>query len=162
MDVDLKQFEKVTTLGIGAFGRVDLVKLERNNEIKTYALKRMQKKHILATQQKEHVLSERLILLTCNHPFICRLFQTYRDSKYVYMLLEACLGGEVWTILRKKTKLSEYAVQFIFGCVLEAIEYLHIRGIIYRDLKPENLMLGNNGYVKMVIDFCSFEFVSLL
>jgi cGMP-dependent protein kinase 1 len=60
------------------------------------------------------------------------------------------LGGEVWTILRNQGRFSETTAQFIVGCVLEAFEFLHSRGIIYRDLKPENLMLAANGYVKLV------------
>jgi cGMP-dependent protein kinase 1 len=60
------------------------------------------------------------------------------------------MGGEVWTILRNKGRFDEPTAQFIVGCVLEAFEYLHSRGIIYRDLKPENLMLAANGYVKLV------------
>jgi cGMP-dependent protein kinase 1 len=65
-------------------------------------------------------------------PFVCRLYRTYRDRKFIYLLLEACMGGEVWTILRNKGKFDEPTVQFIVGCVLEAFEFLHRRGIIYR------------------------------
>jgi cGMP-dependent protein kinase len=83
-------------------------------------------------------------------PFICRLYRTFRDSKFVYLLLEACLGGEVWTILRNQGRFDETTTQFIIGCVLEAFEFLHSRGIIYRDLKPENLMLTASGHVKLV------------
>lgn len=65
-------------------------------------------------------------------PFICRLYRTYRDAKFIYLLLEACLGGEVWTVLRNQGRFSETTAQFIVGCVLEAFEFLHSRGIIYR------------------------------
>lgn len=65
-------------------------------------------------------------------PFICRLYRTYRDAKFIYLLLEACLGGEVWTVLRNQGRFSETTTQFIVGCVLEAFEFLHSRGIIYR------------------------------
>lgn len=139
LHVELDDLDIIATLGIGGFGRVELVKYEKNREVQTYALKCLRKQHIIDTRQEEHVFSERTIMLSCNNPFICRLYRTYRDCKYVYMLLEACLGGEVWTILRDRGHFDDFTTQFIIGCVLQAFEYLHARGIVYRDLKPENL-----------------------
>lgn len=100
LDVELGDLETVATLGVGGFGRVELVKHVRDGKIESYALKCLKKQHIVETHQEDHVFSERTIMLSCQSPFICRLFRTYRDSKYVYMLLEACLGGEIWTTLR--------------------------------------------------------------
>ncbi|XP_055636184.1 cGMP-dependent protein kinase, isozyme 1 isoform X2 [Toxorhynchites rutilus septentrionalis] len=158
MDVEFSQLETVGTLGVGGFGRVELVKLERNGVVQVYALKCMKKKHIVDTRQQEHVYSERKIMLACLSPFICRLYRTYRDDKYVYMLLEACMGGEVWTILRDRTHFDDGTAKFIVGCVLKAFEFLHARGIVYRDLKPENLLLDSKGYVKLV-DFGFAKFI---
>ncbi|XP_053957663.1 cGMP-dependent protein kinase, isozyme 1 [Anastrepha ludens] len=149
-EMKLTDLEVVATLGIGGFGRVELVKAYRENSVDIFALKCLKKKHIVDTKQEEHVFSERTIMLTCNSPFICRLYRTFRDEKYVYMLLEACMGGEIWTMLRDRGCFDDNATQFIIGCVLQAFEYLHSYGIIYRDLKPENLMLDERGYVKLV------------
>ncbi|XP_017028886.1 cGMP-dependent protein kinase, isozyme 1 [Drosophila kikkawai] len=151
-DLKLTDLEVVSTLGIGGFGRVELVKAHHQNRIDIFALKCLKKRHIVDTKQEEHIFSERHIMLSSQSPFICRLYRTFRDEKYVYMLLEACMGGEIWTMLRDRGSFEDNAAQFIIGCVLQAFEYLHARGIIYRDLKPENLMLDERGYVK-IVDF---------
>ncbi|XP_065818610.1 cGMP-dependent protein kinase 2 [Labrus bergylta] len=80
----------------------------------------------------------------------CRLYRTFKDNKYVYMLLEACLGGEVWSLLRDRGSFDEQTAKFCVGCVTEAFDYLHRKGVLYRDLKPENLMLDTEGYIKLV------------
>nr|XP_006630513.1 PREDICTED: cGMP-dependent protein kinase 2-like isoform X1 [Lepisosteus oculatus] len=142
-----RHLQIITTLGMGGFGRVELVKLK--DEDTTFALKCIKKKHVVDTRQQEHIYSEKNILQQTNSQFIVRLFRTFRDNKYVYMLLEACLGGELWSILRDMCFFEEPTARFCIGCVLEAFDYLHGRGIVYRDLKPENLLLDDHGYVKM-------------
>merc|ERR1719382_1162681 len=87
-----------------------------------------------------------------NNPFLVNLRGTYKDKYKVYFLLDVCLGGELFTILRRRRYFNEATSKFYAGCVVEAFDYMHSRKIIYRDLKPENLVLNDKGYLK-VTDF---------
>ncbi|XP_050087697.1 cGMP-dependent protein kinase 1 isoform X2 [Anopheles aquasalis] len=145
--IQLHDLTYIGTLGIGGFGRVELVAYKNRQ---TFALKYLKKIEMVRQQQQEHAYSEKDIMLSCNSAFIVRLYKTYRDKKYLYFLMEACLGGDVWTVLQKSKFFDERTARFITGCVVEAFEYLHSRNMIYRDLKPENLMLDDKGYIKLV------------
>uniref|UniRef100_H2YSV1 cGMP-dependent protein kinase n=1 Tax=Ciona savignyi TaxID=51511 RepID=H2YSV1_CIOSA len=143
----LEDFTAIDTLGVGGFGRVELV---RSDPAKTYAMKVLKKRHIVDTRQQEHIKNEKVIMMDCNSDFIVKMYRTFRDTKYIYMLLECCLGGELWTVLRDKGHFDDSAARFYTACVVEAFTYMHARGIIYRDLKPENLLLDTRGYAKLV------------
>ncbi|XP_034247199.1 cGMP-dependent protein kinase, isozyme 1-like [Thrips palmi] len=143
----LEDLHVVGTLGVGGFGSVRLVLAPGGH---SYALKCLNKNHVVATGQQDHVLGEKDILLSIHCPFIVRLFRTFRDDLCVYMLLEACLGGELWSMLRERGSLDEHEARFAVACVVQAVDYLHARRVVYRDLKPENLVLDARGYVKLV------------
>jgi len=150
--IDLHELHVVGTLGVGGFGRVELVQYKRDKSL-SFALKRLKKSYVIEQLQVEHAFNEKKVMLACSDcQFISKLYRTYRDNKYIYFLMEACLGGDVFTVLQKHKHFNENTARFMTGCVVEALHYLHDRGFIYRDLKPENLLLDQNGYVKM-IDF---------
>ncbi|XP_049867696.1 cGMP-dependent protein kinase, isozyme 1-like [Pectinophora gossypiella] len=147
--VQLKDLEIVGTLGVGGFGRVELVQYKADHSL-TFALKCLKKVEMVQQQQQEHAFNEKHIMMACNSPFICRLYRTFKDNKYIYFLMEPVLGGDVWTILQKQRCFAEHVAKFMAACVVEAFQYLHSKDIVYRDLKPENLMLDKNGYIKLV------------
>ncbi|XP_033249471.1 cGMP-dependent protein kinase 1 isoform X1 [Drosophila miranda] len=153
--IAISELKKVATLGAGAFGRVDLVAYGQQ----TFALKIIKKIEVVKQDQIEHVYNEKNVMIKCRHsPFIVQLYRTYRNDKYVYFLMEACMGGDVWTVMSKRQYFDEKTAKFIAGCVVEAFDFLHSHNFIYRDLKPENLMLGTDGYCKLV-DFGFAKYV---
>ncbi len=139
----------IATLGKGSFGHVMLV---RDAKGIIYALKGVNKQQIVDTQQQGHILSEKSALEKLNHPFVIRLYATFKTQNKLYFLLEPVLGGELFTFLRKQKYFCEDWARFYAAIVLSVFEYMHRDNIAYRDLKPENLLLDDNGYLK-VTDF---------
>lgn len=137
-------------LGKGSFGMVDLVKHLPTGE--TFALKRVKKAILKKKKHQAHILSEKKMLMKLTSPFIIGLYATYRDEEYLYFLLECCLGGELYTVLRANTCFDNNFARFYTAGVVLAFGYMHSLNVVYRDLKPENVLLDGMGYPK-VADF---------
>jgi CRP-like cAMP-binding protein len=134
-------------LGIGTYGQVLLVSHRVTGA--TYALKVMSKKKIREQDQVNHVRNERDILSMMNHPFVVNLVQTFMSKDHVFALMEAVLGGELFAYLRSVARLRPKDARFYLAQIVLTFEYIHSLNIIYRDLKPENLLITPSGYVKM-------------
>jgi len=147
-----KDLKVLTTLGTGTFGRVKLV--QHTVTGKTYALKILQKTQVVQYKQQSNVMNEKRVMQQADHPFILRLYETYKDKHCLYMLLELVQGGELFTLLhiQRGGTLSNQHARFYAACVVDALHYLHKKHIVYRDLKPENLMIDTVGYIR-VVDF---------
>ena len=151
----LQDFEPLETLGTGTFGRVILVRLKGRDAADPssyFALKVLSKAEVVRTKQVAHINSERKILNAVEHPFLVNLIDTFQDELNCYMLMEYVVGGEIFSYLRRAGRFSTDVARFYISTIVMAIEYLHEQNIIYRDLKPENLLLDAHGYPK-IADF---------
>ncbi|XP_011405630.1 PREDICTED: cAMP-dependent protein kinase catalytic subunit alpha-like isoform X1 [Amphimedon queenslandica] len=146
----LDDFDRIKTLGTGSFGRVMLVQHKKTS--KYYAMKILDKQKVVKLKQVEHTLNEKRILSSINFPFVVNLEFHFKDNSYLYMLLEFVSGGEMFSHLRRIGRFSESHSRFYASQIVLAFEYLHYLDIVYRDLKPENLLIDQHGYVK-VTDF---------
>ncbi|KAF7975278.1 hypothetical protein HWV62_10028 [Athelia sp. TMB] len=147
----LRDFEIKGTLGTGTFGRVLLVRLKTASPSTQnfFAMKVQRKSEIVRLRQVEHVNAERYILSRVRHPFVVDLFATFQDSQNIYMLLSYIPGGELFTHLRRAQRFTPDVTRFYLATIILALKYLHSFNIIYRDLKPENLLLDSRGYLRL-------------
>lgn len=145
--ISIDDFDLMQTLGTGSFGRVRLAKEKSTG--KYYAMKILKKHDIIKLKQVDHVISENTILADIDHPFLVGLEGFDQDSRYLYFQLEYICGGELFTYLRTEGTLEPSNARFYCGQVVLMFEYLHSKNIIYRDLKPENLLIDNIGYLRL-------------
>jgi len=144
-----EDLEIIKPLGAGGFGLVKLVKVKGITD-RAYALKCIQKARVVQYGQQRHIMDEKNILASMESPFILGLHRTFKNNKFVFLLTDAYLGGDLWRTLHTKGPFNDSVARFYVACVVEAFDYLHKRHYCYRDLKPENLMVDNNGYVRLV------------
>ena len=103
-------------------------------------------------KEMQHLLNEKEVLLTLDCPFIVRLATCWQDPKLLYMLLEPCMGGELRTVMHSfpKNQIPERNARFYAACIVLALRHMHERDIVHRDLAPENLMVDDHGYIRLV------------
>ncbi|KAJ7496687.1 kinase-like domain-containing protein [Mycena latifolia] len=146
----LSDFIIQRTLGTGSFGRVHLVRSKHN--LRFYAIKVLSKDRVVKMKQVEHTNNEQRMLECVQHPFIINLWGYFQDTSNLYMVMDFVPGGELFTLLRRSNRFPDPVAKFYAAEVGLALNYLHGLGIIYRDLKPENVLLNADGHIK-VADF---------
>ena len=145
-----RDYELLAVVGQGAFGKVFQVRLRQTNEI--YAMKVLKKRQILEKDHIDYMRVEREILTSVSHPFIVTLYNTFQTSSKLYMVMEFINGGHLFFQLYDQGLFSEDIARFFAAEMVLAVGHLHSLGFVHRDMKPENVLLGADGHLK-VTDF---------
>nr|AML78658.1 putative LOV domain-containing protein [Ilex paraguariensis] len=145
--IGLNDFKPIRPLGCGDTGSVHLVELKGTGEL--YAMKAMDKSVMLNRNKVHRACMEREIISLLDHPFLPALYTSFQTSTHVCLITDFCHGGELFALLDKQPMklFKEDSARFYGAEVVVALEYLHCLGIVYRDLKPENVLLQKDGHV---------------
>eukprot|EP00828_Plagiopyla_frontata_P011713 TRINITY_DN1650_c0_g1_i11.p1 TRINITY_DN1650_c0_g1~~TRINITY_DN1650_c0_g1_i11.p1 ORF type:complete len:415 (+),score=77.47 TRINITY_DN1650_c0_g1_i11:1804-3048(+) len=146
----LENFEIKKLLGRGAYGKVMLV--EHRVTKKLYAMKSIRKDIAIEKDQLENIKYERKILELINSPFLVGMEYAFQTSEKLYFILTYKSGGEIFFHLSKLRRFGESRTKFYVAEILLAMEYMHSLNIAYRDLKPENVMIDDDGHIA-ITDF---------
>mmetsp|Transcript_21157 Transcript_21157/g.59545 ORF Transcript_21157/g.59545 Transcript_21157/m.59545 type:complete len:460 (+) Transcript_21157:176-1555(+) len=145
--VAIEDFELLTVIGKGSFGKVLQVRKKDNSRI--YAMKVLNKKNIMERNEVEHAKTEKSVLQKLVHPFLVNLHYSFQSPDKLYFIMDYVNGGELFYHLQKSRKFDEERSRFYCAEICCGIEYLHENGVLYRDLKPENLLLTGEGHICM-------------
>jgi len=149
--VNLSNFDIVSVIGAGGYGKVYLVKHKETKKL--YAMKVLKKASlVLHLKDAEHTKTERQILEEVKHPFIVDLYYAFQTKERLFLLLTFASGGELFSYLQKEKMFDEDTTRFYLSEIFLALDHLHSLGIIYRDLKPENVLLDHEGHT-LLTDF---------
>ena len=148
--ISLKDFICLAQLGKGSFGQVYLV--EKINTKEKFAMKVLNKEKILGQNLLKYAIAERNILSNNNHPFIVKLNYSFQTSSKLFLIIEYCPNSDLSKHLIKEKRFIESRAKFYICELILALEYLHKKDIIFRDLKPSNILLDKDGHIKL-IDF---------
>ncbi|KAE9455474.1 hypothetical protein C3L33_12620, partial [Rhododendron williamsianum] len=140
-------FEPLTMIGKGAFGEVRVCKEKKTGHV--YAMKKLKKSEMLRRGQVEHVKAERNLLAEVDSNCIVKLYCSFQDEEYLYLIMEYLPGGDMMTLLMRKDTLTEDEARFYVGETVLAIESIHKHNYIHRDIKPDNLLLDRYGHMKL-------------
>lgn len=143
----MDMFEIMSVIGRGFYGKVMLCKSKETGEL--VAIKTIHKNRLVQINKVYTVISERNVLAKVQHPFIVSLKFAFQTSSKFYLGLEYAAGGELLHHFRHKQALTTEDIVFYASEICLALDYLHRNGIVYRDLKPENVLLDGDGHVKL-------------
>lgn len=143
-------FLVIQQLGKGSFGEVFLVQRKTTNNL--YAMKVLRKQKIFSQNLIRYAMTERNVLSYIKHPFIVGLNYAFQTASKLFLILDYCPGGDLGSLITKEKIFSDQRAKIYMCELLTALEELHKRDIIFRDLKPENVVIDANGHT-MLTDF---------
>ncbi|XP_018571360.1 ribosomal protein S6 kinase 2 beta isoform X2 [Anoplophora glabripennis] len=146
---DPSQFELLKVLGEGSFGKVFLVRKVVGNDAGTLYAMKVLKKATLKVRDRHRTKMERNILVEVEHSFIVKLHYAFQTAGKLYLILDFLRGGDLFSRLSKEVMFTEEDVKFYLAELALALHHLHTLGIIYRDLKPENVLLDADGHIAL-------------
>ncbi|KAJ0722302.1 putative protein kinase AGC-MAST family [Helianthus annuus] len=143
----IEDFEIIKPISRGAFGRVFLAKKRATGDV--FAIKVLKKADMIRKNAVESILAERDILISVRNPFVVRFFYSFTCKENLYLVMEFLNGGDLFSLLRTLGCLEENMARVYIAEVVLALEYLHSLNIIHRDMKPDNLLIGPDGHIKL-------------
>ncbi len=148
LKLSYSDFQPLKLLGTGSFGRVLLVRFISNNNL--YAMKILSKTQIKLKKQEEHTRTERNLMIKVNCPFVVNIKFAFQDESKLYIVSDFMQGGDMFYHLHSnKKKFPEAKAKFYIIELILGLEFLHKNNVIYRDLKPENLLMDTDGHIKI-------------
>ncbi|CAM4577573.1 RAC-beta serine/threonine-protein kinase [Siphateles boraxobius] len=148
--VTMSDFDYLKLLGKGTFGKVILVREKATGMY--YAMKILRKEVIIAKDEVAHTITESRVLQNTRHPFLTTLKYAFQTRDRLCFVMEYANGGELFFHLSRERVFTEDRARFYGAEIVSALEYLHSKDVVYRDLKLENLMLDKDGHIK-ITDF---------
>ena len=145
--ITLDDFEIIKLIGRGSFANVYLVKNKSNQKI--YSMKKLNKPFLKRNKQEQHTINERILLSKMNNPFLVKLYCCFQDNEHLYFIMEFIQGGELFFHLHRETRFDDEKTSFYIAELILALDFLHKNKIIYRDIKPENILLDVEGHIKL-------------
>ncbi|KAK7854882.1 putative serine/threonine protein kinase ire [Quercus suber] len=145
----IEDFEIIKPISRGAFGRVFLARKRATGDL--FAIKVLKKADMIRKNAVESILAERNILISVRNPFVVRFFYSFTCRENLYLVMEYINGGDLYSLLRNLGCLDEDMARVYISEIVLALEYLHSLNVIHRDLKPDNLLIGQNGHLKVNI-----------
>ncbi|KAI8895989.1 kinase-like domain-containing protein [Globomyces pollinis-pini] len=149
-------FEFGRVLGEGSYSTV-LYAFEQSKK-RPYAIKVLDKKHIVKEKKIKYVTIEKDVLYLLNHPYCVKLYYTFQDTLSLYFALEYCSNGDLLGFLKSKGRFTTELTKYYMSEILVAVDHIHSKGVIHRDLKPENILLDEDWHIK-ITDFGSAKIV---
>lgn len=145
--MDITMYDKISKIGTGAFGEVWLVRKIDTNML--YAMKILRKTEVYKRNQMAHVKAERDILAEADNEWVVKLYYSFQDDKFLYLVMDYIPGGDLMSLLIKIEIFPENLARFYIAELVLAIESVHNMGFVHRDIKPDNVLIDRDGHIKL-------------